>query len=403
MTLIFLNGGGMRGGPLHHQIHGAPLVRQAISAPKYRYYSVGDRFPAMYEVSEGGVAVHGELYDVPLEVLRDRLIPAEPPELELGVIELDDGTASLATVLRSTATPDLVDISDYGDWRAYQAMQRLNTATEAELAAELTDCLAVPSWVHGLLAGRPYPDSAAVLAAARTAADALSHDEVRAALESHPRIGEHATEPGRSAAWSHSEQSGVTTHADRLRAANERYERQFGHLYLVYAADKNAEQILANLESRLHNDPDTELDVARAELREIAALRLSRLLATPERTVRRDDDETRAWGGTVTTHVLDAVTGLPAEGLPVRLETGDGVWLGSGATDEDGRIREIGPAVVDSGTYRLRFDTDAYFTDHGRDSFYPEVVVTFRITGPTRGYHVPVLLSPFAYSTYRGS
>ncbi len=123
MALMFLNGGGMRGGPLHHQLQGAPLVRIAYSAPKYRYYSVGDRFPAMHEVAEGGYAVLGEVYDLPLTTLRDHLLPAEPPELELGVIELDDGTACLATVLRAefAGTVDLKDISAIGDWRAYLA------------------------------------------------------------------------------------------------------------------------------------------------------------------------------------------------------------------------------------------------------------------------------------------
>ena len=121
MVLIFLNGGGMRGGPLHHQLQGAPLVRVARSAPKYRYLSVGDRFPAMQDVGAGGYQVAGEVYDVPLEVLLHHLLPAEPPELELGIIELDDGTACLATVLRReyTRAAQLVDISSFGDWRAY--------------------------------------------------------------------------------------------------------------------------------------------------------------------------------------------------------------------------------------------------------------------------------------------
>lgn len=120
---MFLNGGGMRGGPLHHQLQGAPLVRVARSAAKYRYYSVGDRFPAMREVPAGGCSVVGEVYDLPLETLRDHLLPAEPPELELGVVELDDGTACLATVLRGefAGAANLRDISEIGDWRAYLA------------------------------------------------------------------------------------------------------------------------------------------------------------------------------------------------------------------------------------------------------------------------------------------
>ncbi|GAB3477666.1 allophanate hydrolase-related protein [Amycolatopsis cihanbeyliensis] len=123
MALMFLNGGGMRGGPLHHQLRDTPLLCTASSAPKYRYFSVGDRFPAMYEVGPGGGSVLGEVYDLPLTVLRDHLMPAEPAELELGVIELTDGAACLATVLRASYvdSPELVDITEYGDWRAYLA------------------------------------------------------------------------------------------------------------------------------------------------------------------------------------------------------------------------------------------------------------------------------------------
>ncbi|MFJ6676774.1 gamma-glutamylcyclotransferase [Actinosynnema sp. NPDC091369] len=121
MALLFLNGGGMRGGPLHHQLRGTPLLRAARSTPGYRYFSVGDRFPAMHASGSGRVV--GELYDVPLTVLRDHLLPAEPPQLELGVVELEDGSAALATVLRHAYldSPELTDITALGDWRAYLA------------------------------------------------------------------------------------------------------------------------------------------------------------------------------------------------------------------------------------------------------------------------------------------
>ncbi|GAB3906968.1 hydroxyisourate hydrolase [Kibdelosporangium lantanae] len=102
----------------------------------------------------------------------------------------------------------------------------------------------------------------------------------------------------------------------------------------------------------------------------------------------------------VTTHVLDAAAGKPAAGVPVRLEAPGGSLLASGETDADGRLKDLGPAELPAGVYRLIFDTGAY---HGPDAFYPEVVVCFRITAPGVHHHVPVLLSPFAYSTYRGS
>nr|WP_202106946.1 hydroxyisourate hydrolase [Agromyces seonyuensis] len=105
----------------------------------------------------------------------------------------------------------------------------------------------------------------------------------------------------------------------------------------------------------------------------------------------------------VTTHVLDAALGRPARGVPVRLEDAAGAVLGEAITDADGRAGRLGPDDLPAGAYRLVFDTDAYFAADARASFYPEVVIAFAIANPHEHYHVPVLLSPFAYSTYRGS
>ena len=123
MALMFLNGDGMRGGRAHYTIEGMPLVGERRTAPKYRFYSVRDEFPALYPAASGdGGAILGELYDVPMKELRD-LLDTEPPELELGVIELDDGEYSFAMVLRDTehSRGGHTDISAYGGWRAYKA------------------------------------------------------------------------------------------------------------------------------------------------------------------------------------------------------------------------------------------------------------------------------------------
>lgn len=101
----------------------------------------------------------------------------------------------------------------------------------------------------------------------------------------------------------------------------------------------------------------------------------------------------------VTTHVLDAALGQPATGMRVRLERLDGGVVSEGVTDDDGRVGDLG--TPDPGDHRLVFATGEWFAAAGRDTFYPEVVVTFTLG---RGHHhVPLLLSPFAYSTYRGS
>ena len=111
---------------------------------------------------------------------------------------------------------------------------------------------------------------------------------------------------------------------------------------------------------------------------------------------------------TLSTHVLDASRGCPAAGVPVGLFGLDGGgWrrLGGGTTDADGRLRDFGEAAAGmaEGTYRLVFDTAAYSAATGQRGFYPEVSVTFDCADPAAHYHVPLLLSPFAYSTYRGS
>ncbi len=123
MAWMFLNGDGMRGGRAHHTIEGVPLVGERRTAAKYRFYSVRDEFPALYPAGGGpGEAILGELYDVPMKQLRD-LLDTEPPELELGLIELDDGDFSFAIILRDTEhqTGGHRDISAYGGWRAYRA------------------------------------------------------------------------------------------------------------------------------------------------------------------------------------------------------------------------------------------------------------------------------------------
>ncbi len=121
MVYLMTNGEGMRGGRLHHNIEGHRFVGEAQTAPRYRFHSVRDEFPGLRVAGEEpGGTVRGELYDVPLEVLRDRFLPDEPPELELGVVELSDGGAALCMVLRAAEAGRHKDITEFGGWRAYR-------------------------------------------------------------------------------------------------------------------------------------------------------------------------------------------------------------------------------------------------------------------------------------------
>ena len=110
----------------------------------------------------------------------------------------------------------------------------------------------------------------------------------------------------------------------------------------------------------------------------------------------------------ITTHVLDTSRGAPASGIRVRLEMLEhGAWreLGSGNTDSDGRLKTLLPAgtVLSQALYRITFETGEYFRQRNTPSFYPAVAITFDVHAPDQHYHVPLLLSPFGYSTYRGS
>jgi 5-hydroxyisourate hydrolase len=109
----------------------------------------------------------------------------------------------------------------------------------------------------------------------------------------------------------------------------------------------------------------------------------------------------------ITTHVLDVSLGRPAEAVPIVLEAREGAsWrqVGSGKTDGDGRLKTLlSPGSLQAGDYRITFDVGAYFGAQGRKSFYPEAAVVLTIEDVRQHYHVPLLLSPFGYSTYRGS
>jgi 5-hydroxyisourate hydrolase len=109
---------------------------------------------------------------------------------------------------------------------------------------------------------------------------------------------------------------------------------------------------------------------------------------------------------TLSTHVLDAASGLPATGVRVTLKRrhGDG-WqpLAEAVTDDDGRVSDLAPGGLGAGVHELVFATGEWFAATGQTGFYPEVPVVFEVTDTSRHHHVPLLLSPYAYSTYRGS
>ena len=165
------------------------------------------------------------------------------------------------------------------------SVAELDALSEAEARELLTACCGAPPWVAAMLAARPWHDRAALLAAAERAWATLSSDQLARAVEHHPRLGESraaAELSARAGQWSAREQAGALAARDAVRSAlaqgNLEYERRFGHTFILCAAGRGAEDMLAALRTRLHNDPATELAITATELRKITLSRLDKLL-----------------------------------------------------------------------------------------------------------------------------
>jgi 2-oxo-4-hydroxy-4-carboxy-5-ureidoimidazoline decarboxylase len=187
---------------------------------------------------------------------------------------------------------------------AEEQLARFNALPPGEAEAELLACCAAPSWAAAVAAGRPYATIASVLAASDDAFVRMSAADLSAAVAAHPRIGDRATSdaagpaasspdtagrgeltrvsPGHEGEWSRQEQAGVAGASVDTMAAlavgNKAYEERFGQVFLICATGLSAAEMLAALRPRLGNDPDTEAEIVREELRKITGLRLRKLL-----------------------------------------------------------------------------------------------------------------------------
>jgi 2-oxo-4-hydroxy-4-carboxy-5-ureidoimidazoline decarboxylase len=158
-------------------------------------------------------------------------------------------------------------------------------------AALLASCCGIPAWVASMVERRPFGDVATLLRAADEVWWSLGPEEWREAFAHHPRLGERdatAAQESRARAWSAGEQRGVADASAEIREAiaegNREYERRFGHIYLVSAAGKSAEELLALLHARLWNEAETELRVAAGEQAKITRLRLLKLMGASDPT-----------------------------------------------------------------------------------------------------------------------
>jgi 5-hydroxyisourate hydrolase / 2-oxo-4-hydroxy-4-carboxy-5-ureidoimidazoline decarboxylase len=282
-------------------------------------------------------------------------------------------------------------------------LNELNGLDEDVATRELLRCCGSTRWAREMAAARPFTSVDAVTAAADTIWAGLDRADWLEAFSAHPRIGAglpaeaRSAKAGGDAVWAAAEQAGAASASTdvlaRLVEANREYEARFGYIFIVCATGKSAEEMLQLLEGRLDNDPLIEVRVAADEQRKITRLRIAKLLES---------------SGRITTHVLDTSRGCPGAGMGVVLEIRNGgSWssVAQGTTDANGRLTTLtANQSMIAGDYRLTFDTGSYLRARGvADAFFPDVTVTFTVADASAHFHVPLLLSPFGYSTYRGS
>ena len=271
----------------------------------------------------------------------------------------------------------------------------------------LFSCCGSTSWVDQLLATLPFRDERQLFDAARQIwYEQCGTADYLEAFTHHPMIGDLESLKERFAGpekWAAGEQSSVEMATEEtlqaLARGNSQYLEQNGFIYLVCATGKSAAEMLRLLLERLGHDRDTELRLAANEQCKITLLRLQKALVL---------EQSFWWESShVTTHVLDTSQGKPGSGMAIRLKERFGAGMrtiGVGVTDADGRIGNLLPPGVRlvPGHYQMCFSTGGYFADADRKGFYPKVDIDFTIFDETH-YHVPLLINPFGYTTYRGS
>lgn len=285
-----------------------------------------------------------------------------------------------------------------------QDFNQLDVKAAGELLAKCCGSLA---WVSHMAEAMPFANEKQLLHESTAIwYDQCSEKDWLEAFTHHPKIGDLKSLQSKFASTSHlagHEQSSVNTASEdvihKLAEANKSYEEKFGFIFIVCATGKPAEEMLRLLNDRLTNSRNEELHIAMGEQQKISIIRLKKIFSGA--------DWSHIKPGHITTHVLDTSIGKPGKGITIRLQKPSGsLWqtIAQGVTNADGRIPDLLPQerYLAPGTYKMCFDTGKYFSDMAILGFYPEVEISFTVRDSSH-YHVPLLINPFGFSTYRGS
>ncbi len=280
-------------------------------------------------------------------------------------------------------------------------IKAFNKLSKVEKAKQLMSCCGSSFWVDSMMKQFPFANEKGLVdAALELWYNQCSPTDWLESFTHHPKIGDVKSLTKKFAG---KEQAAVATATKKtikaLADANKDYESKFGFIFIVCATGKSAIEMLRLLESRLSNSIGEELHIAMGEQIKITILRFQKLIT--------DGDWSLLKPSQLTSHVLDTAIGKPGIDICIRLQKPvNGVWLSiaQGITNIDGRLADLLPAqkILPPGNYKLVFDTGGYFAAQKIKGFYPEVEIQFVVFDDTH-YHVPLLINPFGYSTYRGS
>lgn len=285
--------------------------------------------------------------------------------------------------------------------------KEFNNLSKEETFSALEKCCVSSIWISKMVESRPFSSENDLIQKAATIwYNDCSTDDFKEAFTGHPKIGNVDSLREKFAGtkdWANNEQSKMAD-ADletikALAQANTDYENKFGYIFIVSASGKSAEEMLAIITARLHHNVEDEIQVAMNEQHKITVIRLVRLI---EGLVVNADMSSH-----ITTHALDTSTGIPANKMLITLkEFKNNEWkpVSVGITNNDGRIGDVLPPgkLLKPATYTMTFNTEKYYESHGQKGFYPEVSIQFTVTDASH-YHIPLLINPFGYTTYRGS
>jgi 2-oxo-4-hydroxy-4-carboxy-5-ureidoimidazoline decarboxylase len=290
-------------------------------------------------------------------------------------------------------------------------LSELNGCSNDDFVAALSNIFEYSPWIaEQAAAARPYSGVKALLAAMKDAIDRATAEQRMTLIKAHPDLANKTQRVAGLTAESTSEQNSLGL--DRLsdaefeafERANNAYRAKFGFPYIVCVRRHTKDSVLRDFERRLPNDVTTETQASIDEISRIAALRLDQLVSSDDRLPVH---------GRLSTHVLDTHAGKPAAGISVVLtelsDLGEARAIARTVTNSDGRTDQplIGGRPVPIGRYELMFSVGDYFAGRGvpmsDPPFLDQIPLRFSVSDPEGHLHVPLLVTPWSYGTYRGS